>query len=42
MKPIIGCEVYTAARRDTDKEPTKDKGQGHLILLAKMRRGTRT
>lgn len=35
IKPIIGCEVYTAARKMTDKEPDKDKHQGHLVLLAK-------
>ncbi len=35
IKPIIGCEVYTAARKLTDKEADKDKHQGHLILLAK-------
>lgn len=35
IKPIIGCEVYTAARKLTDKEADKDKHQGHLVLLAK-------
>lgn len=35
IKPIIGCEVYTAARKLTDKEADKDKYQGHLVLLAK-------
>lgn len=35
IKPIIGCEVYTAARKMTDKEVDRDKYQGHLILLAK-------
>ena len=39
IKPIIGCEVYTAARKMTDKQPDKDKHQGHLILLAKDDRG---
>ena len=39
IKPIIGCEVYTAVRRMTDKESDKDKGQGHLILLAKNETG---
>ena len=28
IKPIIGCEVYTAGRRMTGKESDKDKGQG--------------
>jgi len=35
IKPIIGCEVYTASRSMTDKEPNLDKYQGHLVLLAK-------
>ncbi len=39
IKPILGCEVYTAARRMTDKDPEKDKRQGHLILLAKNNTG---
>ena len=34
IKPIIGCEVYTAARTLRDKDADKDKYQGHLILLA--------
>ena len=39
IKPIIGCEVYTAARKYTDKDSEKDKHQGHLILLAKDEEG---
>ena len=39
IKPIIGCEVYTAARKMTDKDPDKDKHQGHLVLLAKNQQG---
>ncbi len=39
IKPIIGCEVYTAARKLTDKEADKDKHQGHLVLLAKNEEG---
>lgn len=35
IKPIIGCEVYTAQRRLTDKSSVKDKSIGHLILLVK-------
>ncbi|RDY25942.1 DNA polymerase III subunit alpha [Romboutsia weinsteinii] len=35
IKPIIGCEVYTAPRGLKDKDPNYDKQQGHLILLAK-------
>ena len=34
IKPIIGCEVYTAARTRFDKDSEKDKRTGHLILLA--------
>ena len=41
IKPIIGCEVYTAARRMTDKDAEKDKRQGHLILLVKNETGYR-
>ena len=41
IKPIIGCEVYTAARKMTDKDPNKDKHQGHLVLLAKDNDGYR-
>lgn len=41
IKPIIGCEVYTAARTMTDKDADKDKRQGHLVLLAKNETGYR-
>lgn len=34
VRPIIGCEVYTAARSMQDKDVEKDKRQGHLVLLA--------
>ena len=39
IKPIIGCEVYTAPRSLRDKDPNYDKKQGHLILLAKNMNG---
>ncbi|NLY70160.1 MAG: DNA polymerase III subunit alpha [Clostridiales bacterium] len=39
IKPIIGCEVYTAARRMYDKDSGIDKNQGHLVLLAKTNEG---
>ena len=39
IKPIIGCEVYTASRGMRDKDPNKDKNQGHLVLLAKDNEG---
>lgn len=39
IKPVIGCEVYTAARTRHDKDADRDKYQGHLILLAKNNDG---
>lgn len=39
VKPIIGCEVYTAPRTRFDKDPVKDKNMGHLVLLAKNNNG---
>jgi DNA polymerase-3 subunit alpha len=39
VKPIIGCEVYMAARRMEDMDPDKDKYQGHLVLLAENMTG---
>lgn len=39
IKPIIGCEVYTAPRSLKDKDPNFDKYQGHLVLLAKNMKG---
>lgn len=35
IKPIIGCEIYVAKRKMTDKEAGIDNDQNHLILLAK-------
>lgn len=35
IKPILGCEVYIAERKRTDKEPGIDNKRYHLILLAK-------
>lgn len=35
IKPILGCEVYTASRSRFDKQPNLDSEQGHLVLLAK-------
>lgn len=35
IRPVIGCEVYTAARTMLDKDADKDKYQGHLVLLAR-------
>lgn len=39
IKPILGCEVYTAARTMADKDAEKDKYQGHLLLLAENDEG---
>ncbi|RKD25243.1 DNA polymerase III catalytic subunit, DnaE type [Caminicella sporogenes DSM 14501] len=39
IKPIIGCEVYTAPRSRFDKDSIKDKNMGHLVLLAKNNKG---
>lgn len=39
IKPIIGCEVYTAKRSMQDKQPGIDSDYGHLVLLAKNNTG---
>ena len=39
IKPIIGCEVYTAARTRFDKQHEYDAESGHLVLLAKDNKG---
>ena len=39
IKPIIGCEVYVAPRKRTDKDPNLDATYNHLILLAKDNEG---
>jgi len=39
IKPIIGCEVYTAFEKLTDKRPNVDQKRNHLILLAKNEQG---
>lgn len=39
IKPIIGCEVYVAARLHTDKEAALDSKRYHLTLLAKTNEG---
>ncbi len=35
IKPILGCEVYTAPRTRFDKVRALDSNYGHLVLLAK-------
>jgi DNA polymerase-3 subunit alpha len=39
IKPIIGCEIYTAFEKLTDKRPGIDSARNHLILLAKNEEG---
>jgi DNA polymerase-3 subunit alpha len=40
IKPIIGCEMYMANGRMTDKNGEKGKkGYGHLVLLAQNQQG---
>ncbi|MCL2059519.1 MAG: DNA polymerase III subunit alpha [Oscillospiraceae bacterium] len=39
IKPIIGCEVYVAARSRHDKTPGQDARSSHLVLLAKNDEG---
>lgn len=39
IKPIIGCEVYVAARTLYDKTASLDKRSSHLILLAENNQG---
>jgi DNA polymerase III subunit alpha len=35
IKPIIGCEIYVAKRKLSDKEAGVDNDYNHLVLLAK-------
>lgn len=39
IKPIIGCEVYVAARGMEDRDPALDRHQNHLVLLAENDQG---
>src|SRR5258705_10959631 len=39
IKPIIGCEIYIAKRKLTDKEAGVDNEYNHLILLAENETG---
>lgn len=41
IKPIIGCEVYVAPNRRTDRVPGRDDGNRHLVLLAENEVGYR-
>ena len=39
IKPILGCEVYTAPRSRHEKEGRQDSEPGHLVLLAENQQG---
>ncbi len=39
IKPIIGCEVYVAARSRFDMEHNADSSRNHLVLLCKNETG---
>lgn len=39
IKPIIGCEVYVAPRKHTDKTPEFDKENRHMVLLCENNTG---
>lgn len=41
IKPILGCEVYVAPRRHTDKVAKMDDNPFHLVLLAENNIGYR-
>ncbi len=45
IKPIVGCEVYIAVKKHTDREKVQDAGKKrnyyHLVLLAKNDTGYR-
>lgn len=41
IKPIIGCEVYVAPNKLTDRTPGKDDANYHLVLLAENEEGYR-
>lgn len=39
IKPIIGCEMYTALEKMADKRPNIDDKRHHLVLLVKNEKG---
>ncbi|HLZ10695.1 MAG TPA: PHP domain-containing protein, partial [Chloroflexota bacterium] len=41
LKPIVGCEVYVAQNRRTDRRPKVDASPQHLVLLAQDWNGYR-
>lgn len=41
IKPLLGCEVYVAPRKLSDKVPKVDENPYHLVLLAENNQGYR-
>jgi len=41
IKPVIGCEVYVAARSRLDREKGRDENHYHLVLLCRNETGYR-
>lgn len=39
VKPVLGMEAYVATRTRFDRDPSKDKGRFHLIILAMNEQG---
>jgi DNA polymerase III subunit alpha len=39
IKPVIGCEIYTALEKMQDKRPNIDNRRYHLLLLVKNEEG---
>ena len=39
IKPVLGLEAYVAARKMTDRDPSKDKQRFHVTLLAENNKG---
>lgn len=39
IKPILGCEVYVAPRKQSDRVPHQDEANYHLVLLAETNEG---
>ncbi|KGP77055.1 DNA polymerase III subunit alpha [Desulfosporosinus sp. Tol-M] len=39
IKPIIGCEVYVAPHKRSDRTPGKDDANHHLVLIAENKEG---
>ena len=39
FKPILGCEMYVARRRMSDKDGKQDQSGYHLVVLAKNEKG---